>query len=104
MDEGGWEDVIPANQSGEGKGILRYPLSRLRTKGGRKSMTKSVAHGKIQRGGESMTTRILLAMFVLLLFGVAQAEEGKIEIPIGNSPAMGPVDAPITIIEFIDFQ
>jgi hypothetical protein len=60
--------------------------------------------GRYSAEVSNMTKKILLAMFVLLLFGVAQAEEGKIEIPIGNSPAMGPVDAPITIIEFIDFQ
>lgn len=51
-----------------------------------------------------MTKRIILGMVFLLLFGMAQAKEQKTEIPVGNSPAMGPVDAPVTIIEFIDFQ
>ncbi len=43
-------------------------------------------------------------MFVLLFVGTVQAEDKKTEIPLGNSPSMGPADAPITMIEFIDFQ
>ena len=63
------------------KGILRYPLFYL-----------------------DMMKRTLICICVLLLFGIAHAEEKRIEVPIGDSPAMGPTDAPITIIEFIDFQ
>lgn len=48
--------------------------------------------------------RILICVFVLLLFGAAFAEEKRIEVPVGDSPAVGPEDAPVTIIEFIDFQ
>ena len=51
-----------------------------------------------------MLKKIVVCLAVLLLCGMAQAEEKRIEIPIGNSPTMGPADAPITIIEFIDFQ
>lgn len=47
---------------------------------------------------------LLICISFLLLFTVAQAEEKRIDIPIGNSPVMGPTDAPITIVEFIDFQ
>lgn len=43
-------------------------------------------------------------MVVLLLFGMAQAEDKRTEVSIGDSPSVGPADAPITIIEFIDFQ
>ncbi len=39
----------------------------------------------------------------MLLFGTALAEE-RTKIPIGDSPSLGPTDAPVTIIEFIDFQ
>jgi uncharacterized protein involved in high-affinity Fe2+ transport len=52
----------------------------------------------------AMMKKLLICSIVLLLFGVAQAEEQPTEIPIGDSPSMGPVDAPVTIIEFIDFQ
>jgi uncharacterized protein involved in high-affinity Fe2+ transport len=47
---------------------------------------------------------ILSCIFVLLLAETVQAEEMKTEVPIGDSPTMGPTNAPITIIEFIDFQ
>ena len=51
-----------------------------------------------------MLKRLLLTIFVLSLCGLAQAAEKRTEIAIGNSPSMGPKDAPVTIIEFIDFQ
>jgi hypothetical protein len=46
---------------------------------------------------------ILTCIFVLLLFGIAHAEE-RTDVPVGDSPSMGPADAPVTIIEFLDFQ
>ena len=46
----------------------------------------------------------LFIILCLLLFSVAQAEEKRTELPVGDSPALGPADAPVTIIEFIDFQ
>ncbi|WP_459946461.1 hypothetical protein [Desulfocastanea catecholica] len=51
-----------------------------------------------------MMKKILLGVCILLCFGMAHAEEKKIDIPIGDSPTLGPDDAPVTIIEFIDFQ
>lgn len=51
-----------------------------------------------------MMKRILICVIALLLFGIAHAEQKRTEIPIGDSPSMGPGDAPVTIIEFIDFQ
>jgi hypothetical protein len=51
-----------------------------------------------------MLKRILICASVLLLFGTAHAEVKRTEVPIGDSPSMGPTDAPVTIIEFIDFQ
>ena len=51
-----------------------------------------------------MLKKILSYIFVLLLLaGTALAEE-RTEVPIGDSPSMGPTNAPVTIIEFIDFQ
>ena len=51
-----------------------------------------------------MMEKILLGVCILLCFGLAHAEERKIDIPIGDSPTQGPDDARVTIIEFIDFQ
>lgn len=51
-----------------------------------------------------MIKGILSCILALLLCTMSQAEEKRFEVPIGDSPALGPVDAPVTIIEFIDFQ
>jgi len=51
-----------------------------------------------------MMRKILICIFSLLLFSVAHAQEKRFDVPIGNSPAYGPANAPVTIIEFIDFQ
>jgi hypothetical protein len=44
-----------------------------------------------------------MIMFFLVVFS-AVAEEQRFTIPIGDSPTAGLVNAPVTIIEFIDFQ
>jgi len=46
----------------------------------------------------------LATLFLLLLFSVVSAEEKRFTVPVSDSPQKGPKDAPITIIEFIDFQ
>lgn len=51
-----------------------------------------------------MMKKTLICIVVLLVFGIAQASEKRVDVPIGDSPSLGPDDAPITIIEFIDFQ
>ncbi len=48
---------------------------------------------------------VLLPVILLLLLPVsAPSEEKRYDIPIGNSPSQGPENAPVTIIEFLDFQ
>lgn len=45
--------------------------------------------------------------FLILLFLIAShagAQEKRYDVPIGDSPQLGPANAPVTIIEFIDFQ
>jgi hypothetical protein len=42
---------------------------------------------------------------LLLLFPLAGgADDRRYDVPIGDAPYIGPADAPVTIIEFIDFQ
>ncbi len=47
--------------------------------------------------------KIFLWMLALLAFPAWSAAE-RVEIPLGDSPSLGPRDAPVTLIEFIDFQ
>lgn len=45
-----------------------------------------------------------LTVFVLLLFSSAFGDVQRFNIPVGDSPQKGPKDAPVTIIEYLDFQ
>jgi len=48
--------------------------------------------------------RFIFILLVTLITMSAFAEEKRISVPIGDSPSAGPVNAPVTIIEFLDFQ
>lgn len=48
--------------------------------------------------------KIIICILLFLMIGIAQAEQPRIDVPIGDSPSLGPANAPVTIIEFIDFQ
>lgn len=81
MDESGGQDVKTLHHASQ-KGIPRYPLFLL-----------------------MLMKTLLICLSFLLLSGVAQAGgEKRTEVPVGDSPALGPADAPVTIVEFIDFQ
>jgi protein-disulfide isomerase len=49
------------------------------------------------------TTFTAIVIILLLPLG-AYAQEELYKLPVGNSVALGPADAPITIFEFLDFQ
>jgi len=56
-------------------------------------------------GGFPMCRKLLLAfLFVFFLFSPGYAAEERYSIPIDNCPILGPENAQITIIEFLDFQ
>jgi hypothetical protein len=53
----------------------------------------------------SMWRKLFLScLFVLVLFSQGYGAEERYTIPIDNCPILGPENAPITIVEFLDFQ
>ncbi len=48
--------------------------------------------------------RFFLLVLVLLQSGLASAALQRFSVPLDDSPSLGPANAPVTIIEFIDFQ
>jgi len=48
--------------------------------------------------------RYFSVLLLLLLVGYAAAEEKRYTVAVSDSPSTGPANAPITIIEFLDFQ
>jgi len=51
------------------------------------------------------TWLILIAvMMVPAVAGAQGTEEKRYQIPLENSPSIGPADAPVTMFEFLDFQ
>ena len=48
--------------------------------------------------------KIALTVLFLLSFSMAFAEGKRFQVPLADSPQLGPQDAPVTIIEFLDFQ
>ncbi len=48
--------------------------------------------------------RLVLVVLIILLSGNVAAEDKRYSVPINDSPAIGPVNAPVAIIEFLDFQ
>ena len=52
-----------------------------------------------------LTLLLLLAALALPVAAGAQGtEEKRYQIPLENSPSIGPAAAPVTVVEFLDFQ
>ncbi|MDX1763208.1 MAG: hypothetical protein R3231_02685 [bacterium] len=51
-----------------------------------------------------MAKHIVILVCITLWSSVAYADVKRYEVPIGDAPSRGPVDAPVTVIEFLDFQ
>jgi len=52
-----------------------------------------------------MIKRLCIVIVLFLSFPyIGGASEKRYNVPIGNSPSWGPENAPITIVEFIDYQ
>ncbi len=48
--------------------------------------------------------RLVFIVLLVQLACLASAQEKRFTVPLGSSPALGPADAPVTIVEFVDFQ
>lgn len=56
-----------------------------------------------------MSKRLIVPVSVAVVFlmgaiAFAAASETRYKIPLDGSPAIGPPDAPLAIVEFIDYQ
>jgi hypothetical protein len=51
-----------------------------------------------------MKKLIVIILSVILASSLGYGEEKRFSVPIGDSPTAGPADAPVTVIEFLDFQ
>lgn len=51
-----------------------------------------------------MLRRALVMLFLLLMPIAVGAGERRYDVAVGDAPQRGPADAPVTIIEFLDFQ
>ncbi len=46
----------------------------------------------------------VMFFFLSSLSAFADGDEKRLFLPVGSSPVIGPEKAPVTIIEFVDFQ
>ena len=62
----------------------------------------------INDGRHNMKRFTWLAVIAVLalpaVVGAQGTEEKRYQIPLENSPSIGPADAPVTVFEFLDFQ
>jgi len=47
---------------------------------------------------------VLWMVLTLLATSPAGAADVRYDVPAGDSPSIGPVNAPVTIVEFLDYQ
>ena len=47
---------------------------------------------------------LIAALALPAAAGAQGTEEKRYQIPLENSPSIGPADAPVTVFEFLDFQ
>jgi len=48
--------------------------------------------------------KLIVILAVILASSLGYSAEKRFSVPIGDSPTTGPADAPVTMIEFLDFQ
>ncbi len=48
--------------------------------------------------------KLIAIFFIFLTVITSYAEDKRYSVPLEDSPVYGPPDAPVTMIEFLDFQ
>ena len=48
--------------------------------------------------------KLVVILVVILASSLGYGEEKRFSVPIGDSPTAGPANAPVTMVEFLDFQ
>ena len=56
------------------------------------------------RKGEQYMRKLIFIVIITFISASAFADERRFSVPVGDSPSTGPLNAPVTIIEFLDFQ
>jgi hypothetical protein len=54
--------------------------------------------------GARLMKKTVLFIVMVLIASFAFAGEKRSSVPLDDSPALGPSNAPVTIVEFLDFQ
>ena len=57
----------------------------------------------MKKSQRHLAALIAVTLLLLLPYGASSQPE-RFDIPLGNAVFKGPADAPVTIIEFLDFQ
>ncbi len=52
----------------------------------------------------SLFSSLIMLLSLSLPLPAAISSEQRLTLPLENSPSFGPENAPVTIVEFIDFQ
>jgi len=52
----------------------------------------------------SVAARRMFPFLLLVAAATVHAADQRYPVPVGDSPVLGPKNAPVTLIEFIDYQ
>ncbi|MGE5173909.1 MAG: hypothetical protein ACM3MD_08770 [Betaproteobacteria bacterium] len=48
--------------------------------------------------------QLMFILAAVLVSVSVTGQEKRFSVPLGDSPSLGPLNAPVTIVEFLDFQ